>query len=220
MRKLTIVSIAILFIAGNALAQQPVKGISSKGIKLGLGSSIMSTEYEALNTLFEFKIGFHGGAFLTYDLSPQLSIQPELLVSEKGTNSGGILQLLNWSSNYVEVPVLLKYNLTSGSSNKPTVYAGPSISYLISSDLKIIFIDPIDVTEFMNRVDLGFAIGSSLDISRFTLEARYTFGFGTVIDAADKVNALTGADPDDVYYFPEDPTVKNRFLSFMLGYKF
>jgi len=220
MRRLTIVSIAILIIAGSALAQQPVKGISSKGIKLGLGSSMISTEYEALKALFEFKIGFHGGAFLTYDLTPELSIQPELLLSIKGTTTGGIFQLLNWSSNYVEVPVLLKYNLTSESSNKPTIYAGPSISYLMSSELKIIFIDPIDVTEFMNRIDFGFAVGSSFDVKRFTFEARYTFGFGTVIDAADKVNAMTGADLFDPYYFPEDPTVKNRFLSFMAGYKF
>ncbi|MDF1543990.1 MAG: porin family protein [bacterium] len=220
MRRVTIMWAVCIVIAGSAFSQTPIQGVSGKGLKLGFGSSLMTTDYEELKELFEFKIGFHGGAFLTYDLSPSLSIQPELLFSVKGATSGGIFQLLNWSANYVEVPVLLKFNLSPISSLRPTIYAGPSFSYLMSAELDVIFVDPLDVTDYMKSTDLGIAIGSDLSVKSFTFEVRYTIGLGTVIEAAEKINALTEADPGDSYYFPEDPTVKHRFLSFMLGYKF
>ncbi len=220
MRNLIIVLLSILIIAGSAFAQQPDRGISAKGIKLGFGSSMMTTDYESLKSLFEFKIGFHGGVFLTYNFSPKFSIQPELLLSVKGTKDGTIISLLNWSMNYIEIPILIKYNLAAGSGAKPTLYAGPSLSLLTSSELKIIFVDAIDVTDYLKKMDLGFAVGASIDIKRFSFETRYTFGFGTVFDAAEKVNELTKADPTKSYYFPEDPTVKNRFLSFMIGFRF
>ena len=74
---------------------------------------------------------------MNYRLSPAVSIQPELLIAVKGTNQGGLISFLDWSFNYIELPVLVKYKFATKRKLQPSFYAGPSLSYLISSDFYI-----------------------------------------------------------------------------------
>lgn len=218
-KKVTLLVFLIMFIFNFASAQNAEKGITGKGVKLGIGFSYMSTEYDDLEPYFEYKIGFHGGAFLTYQLSPKFDLQPEFLVAVKGINQGGILSILDWSLNYLEVPVLIKYKLTPDKKFKTTLYMGPQFSYLLSSEFDVIFMDPIDVTEAMKRLDFGLVLGGDINYKRIVFEARYTLGLRGIVDK-DGFNELTGAEIDDFYYLTEDPVVKNNFLSFMFGFKF
>ena len=159
--KTIIMTFIVLLCVGTTYAQDidTVKGINSKGLKIGFGSSMMNAGYEELETFFDYKIGFHGGAFLTYQVNPKFSIQPELLLSVKGTNQGGIISLLDWSISYLEIPLLVKYNFVNKKKLKPFLYVGPSISYMLSSEFEIIFADPFDVTDFMNKIDFGVVFG-------------------------------------------------------------
>ena len=219
LKKIIILSALIIIWAGILQAQTEEPAITGKGLKLGFGISNLKTNYDVIEPLIDFKIGFHGGAFLTYQLSPKISIQPELLFAVKGTNQGGILNLLDWASNYIEFPILVKYNFPTGRAVKPILYAGPSFSYLTSSEFKVIFVDVFDVTEGMKRFDFGLVFGAGLDYKKITFDMRYTLGFANIIDS-DKINAITEAEPDDLYYMTDDPEIKNSFISFMLGFKF
>lgn len=210
---------ALMLLITSGFAQSTSTGIESKGLKLGFGFSYMSTSYDELAELFEYKAGFQGGGFLSYRMSPRFSLQPELLIVVKGTKQGGFLSLFDWASNYIEVPVLVKYHLADQSRFKPVFYAGPSFSYLLSSEIDILFFEPFDVTDGMHRLDLGLVLGAGLALKRLTFDVRYTFGMTNVIDS-DYFNKLTEAEPDDFYYMTSDPDVKNGFLSFMLGFTF
>ena len=212
--------ITVIFMCSSVVSAQDFqKSITGKGIKIGPGYSAMNTTYDEIEPYFETKTGTHLGVFLTYQISPKLSIQPELLSSVKGASTGGILTLFNWSINYIEVPVFVKYNLGDHRAVKPNIYVGPSLSFLISSELKIIFVDPIDVTDGLKSTDLGFVFGGGFDYKHFVFDVRYTIGMTNIIDS-DKINTITGAETDDFYYFSADPEVKNSFLSIMIGFKF
>ena len=43
---------------------------------------------------------------------------------------------------------------------------------------------------------------------------------GNIVDVAKKVNELTGAESGDFYYITDNPSAKNRNVSFMFGVRF
>ena len=218
-QKSCIVIAVIVLCAGSIFCQDFERSITGKGLKIGPGYNMLSTTYDELEPYFDTKIGSHGGAFLTYQMSPTFSIQPEFMFSVKGASTGGLFTVFNWSLNYIEIPVLFKYHLSDKKAVKPAIYAGPSWSYLTSSELKVIFVDPIDVTEGMKRTDIGFIFGGGFDYKHFVFDIRYTIGVTNIIDG-DAINVITDADVNDFYYFTNDQEVKNSFLSIMLGIKF
>jgi hypothetical protein len=81
-------------------------------------------------------IGLTGGLGFNFSLTDDnfLSIQPEILYSQKGfsSSSSGLVNYEgDYRLNYLEVPLLVKINF-GGEKVKLYVNAGPSIGYLMS----------------------------------------------------------------------------------------
>ncbi len=81
--------------------------------------------------------------------------------------------------NYIELPLLAVFNVAKNFN----IHAGPYASYLIGANIKdlkddgtINNITDLDAENF-NRFDWGVAGGFGIDISNFTLGARYNYGF-------------------------------------------
>ena len=89
-QKLTIIIAVIILCSSMVLGQEFQKSITGKGFKIGPGFSEINTSYDEIEKYFETKIGSHFGAFLTYQITSKLSIQPELL-SEIGIGETRIL---------------------------------------------------------------------------------------------------------------------------------
>jgi len=76
------------------------------------------------------RIGFAGGLMAVLPVSPSFAIQPELMFTMKGATS----KLLGTSApttkiDYIELPVLARFEIPAFGRVKPFVYGGPGFAY-------------------------------------------------------------------------------------------
>jgi opacity protein-like surface antigen len=218
MKNLIMVIGIILLLGVAASAQTAAVGVTGKGLKLGFDVAKIKTDYNELDEFLDSRVGFTGGAFLTYSLNRQFAVQPEILYVAKGAEKGLFIFTFYWDINYLEVPVLLKYDLVPDGSVHPNLFAGPALDILLSSKIGVLD-ESLDVADGMKSMDISLILGGGIDYRRVTFDFRYELGLVNTVDA-DKVNKLTGAEPDDFYYLEGDPTIKNTNLSFMIGVRF
>jgi Outer membrane protein beta-barrel domain len=143
----------------------------------------------------KMKPGLVVGGYMTYDIIPLLSIQPEVLFSMKGTKATGVSPQpydYTQSYNYIEVPVLLKLNIPLGpvATFKPSIFAGPDFAFNVASSEKFsgqyvqggsATVDTKNATKsFDFNVAVGAGAGFDVGPTNLGLELRYTFGTGTL----------------------------------------
>lgn len=160
-------------------------GLNSKfGIKGGLNLTNLYIDDASDENM---KAGFNAGIFWKLPVTRGLSIQPELLYSQKGTKAtyNNFIQgdgEYRFNLNYVELPLLAVINLGKNFN----IHAGPYVGYLISADVKDVdnngsINGAIDLNEDnFERWDLGLAAGLGLDIENFTIGARYNYGLSEI----------------------------------------
>ena len=75
------------------------------------------------------RTGFAAGLMAVLPVSPSFAIQPELMFTMKGANgnSGGISEVAK--TDYIELPVLARFEIPASASVKPFVYGGPGFAY-------------------------------------------------------------------------------------------
>ena len=142
-----------------------------------------------------------GAIFLDIPLSDRVSFRPEVAYVQKGflvkesldINLGGfnlpIGARVAYQSNNLEVPLLLKVNLSDGPV-QPYLIAGPSVSYALDGRIRtrataLFTTQPYDVDlnygGMLNRWDVGAVggLGLAMDAGagKFFIEGRYTHGF-------------------------------------------
>jgi hypothetical protein len=218
-------------------AQEEGVGITGKGIKLGSAWGSLNTN----DSVFDAGAtgGFTGGAFLTYNITPRLAIQPELMYVQKGTGDNNFFGGDGYNLGYLEFPVLLKYNLSTGRRLIPSVFLGPAVSTLLSAE---IYYDGFftederyDVKDGMKSVDFGLVLGGEVVFRstkpiRFFLDVRYTLGLANVVDPVKWNEGRKIVDEGDFLIFHwidydrplinEDSNIKNRVFTFLIGLKF
>nr|WP_314839404.1 porin family protein [uncultured Flavobacterium sp.] len=204
----TLVAIAI----GATSTLQAQENNASIGLKGGLNMSNLYTEDVDDNNLLT---GFNIGLFAQLPVSSSLAIQPEINYTTKGAElkydtffaSGtGRFRL-----NYIEIPVLIKANLTKNFN----VHFGPYAAFLMDSKITnetanntFNFEQDID-KEDLNTFDYGLAAGIGFDFDNFGIGARYNYGLSTV----GKERTSGGV----TYNFPDS---KNSVLSIYAAIKF
>ncbi len=129
-------------------------------------------------------LSFHGGIVLDASLSESISIQPNLLFSQKGFQ----LDLLGSSSkatfNYIEVPVNFMYKVSDAFS----VGAGPYLGYAISGSTKstssagVTTNKDVDfTTDKVNRFDYGLNITAGYEvIEGLAVSINYSLGLANL----------------------------------------
>jgi hypothetical protein len=129
---------------------------------------------------------FNAGLYVNIPLTSSLSIQPEVLYSRKGSeltyDNVFATGKAKFKLNYIEVPVLLKINVTDNFN----IHAGPYVAYLIDSQVKnesdsgaYDFESNFDNDDF-NKFDAGLSAGVGFDFDSFGIGARYNYGLTTV----------------------------------------
>ena len=130
------------------------------------------------------KAGFIAGIAVNYPLNDRFDIVPEILFTMKGTKAPRDTINYKESLNYIEVPVLLRFNfpLSESSSLIPNIYAGPAFDYNVSATEEATSSNYQQITDFKDDVkkfDLSFVLGGGLEIlvakMPLCLSARYTF---------------------------------------------
>jgi len=131
------------------------------------------------------KWGFHGGVLINVKLSDRLSLQPEVLYSQKGTKGAADSNRINL--NYVDLPVLLRVATGLGGL---FIEVGPQLGYLAGSDASIGSRTPLarvtaDFAGSYPPFDLGYATGFGYQLANgLGLGLRYNGGFTHVLKGA------------------------------------
>ena len=75
------------------------------------------------------RIGFAVGLMAVLPVSPSFAIQPELMFTMKGTNSKPGGPDAKAKIDYIELPVLARFQMRAFGRVKPFVYGGPGFAY-------------------------------------------------------------------------------------------
>jgi hypothetical protein len=156
------------------------------------------------------KPGFAVGVYFRKGISDQISIQPEINYSLKGSqiNYDGFFSgsgKYRYNLSYIEIPVLA--NIHVGESLY--LSAGPYVASLIAVKVKDVNgdgtvnnVEEYDRDDF-NTFDYGVAAGVGFDFTGGTAGVRYNYG---LVDVAPNGNGLDNG--------------KNSVLQFFIGFQF
>lgn len=199
------------------------------GFRGGANFGLVSTPaaMSGFSSVLKPSPGLTGALFLDIPLSDLFSFRPELAYVQKGfmvreglnLNVGGVnLPIgakVSYQSQDIEVPLLLKLNLTDGAV-QPYLIAGPAVSYAADGRIRtratgLFSSQPIDIDlnygSTLNRWDISGVVGAGLamDAGRGKLfgEVRYEQGFSRQVQVP-VINA----------------NVRNRGVAVSLGYSF
>ncbi|WPO77206.1 porin family protein [Flavobacterium sp. KACC 22761] len=178
------------------------------GVKGGFNmSNLYNNNADDENILY----GFNAGVYATLPISDFIAIQPEILYTTKGAeleyNNAFVSGTGKFKLNYIEVPLLVRVNVTKNFN----IHAGGYASYLVGSkvsgDGDFNFDQEID-TDDLNKFDAGLAAGIGVDFSPISIGLRYNYGLTTI----GKERTIAGT----TYTVPD---AKNSNLSLYLSYK-
>ncbi len=160
---------------------------ASFGLKGGLNiPKVTGADVGVYMNNVESNKGIAAGAYVSIGLLPNISVQPEILFSQKGfkisydffgTTHEGTLRI-----NYMETPVLAK--LSYGAIVKPYVLAGPYFATKIGTKYEET-IDGITNTrtngDGLADVEIGLTIGAGIQTPiKISFEARYSMGLKSI----------------------------------------
>lgn len=209
--KKIILSIASIIIGSVSYAQDN-KSNTGFGIKGGVNFTNLYTDDVNDNNMLT---SFNVGVFATLPLTSNLAIQPEVNFSRKGAElvydnlfASGTAK---FKLNYIEVPVLLKINITDNFN----IHAGPYLAYLINAQVtnessggSFDFEENFDNDDF-EKFDYGLSGGLGFDFTSISIGARYNYGLATI----GKERTIAG----NSYRFPDS---KNSAISLYVALKF
>jgi hypothetical protein len=154
--------------AANAQIQLGVKG----GVDF---STITGQYYGQAQTL----AGFNVGALISLPLFNKFTLQPEIVYSSEGAKTTEVNVTTNLVNNYLNFPVLIKYNNATGIF----VETGPQVGYLLNAKLKI---PNFNEDEKPNDKNLDFSwvfgLGYLFKDLNLGIDARYNLGLSNFID--------------------------------------
>lgn len=189
----------IIFVIGvgitSALAQTYQKEPLTWGLKAGVN---VSDFYGDDADGSDVRTGFSGGLLFNYRFHKYWALQPEVLFSTKGADLESGLTGENGSTEYelgyLNIPVLAKFYIPTGSTVQPNLYAGPDVGFKLYGDA-----DNSDIGDQLKDAEFGIAFGAGLDfnlgsdptnfIRTVGLDLRYTLGLTDIFDTPEEPEA-------------------------------
>ncbi|NQT25452.1 PorT family protein [candidate division KSB1 bacterium] len=177
-----LLAITLIHVFSNPLIAQ----ISEIGIKGGFNLAKLAGDYVGDET--KHKTGFAAGGYVLFSLGQYTMLQIELLYSQKGTRVSDEIRLdqyilnykVNVSLSYIEIPVLLRYNIDFPSNLKPFIFGGAYLALKQGAETELTIEDETeteDIGDEIKDTDYGIIVGAGAKLNeRITLDARYTVG--------------------------------------------
>ncbi len=174
-----------------------VTASAQAGMAFGVKGGVSLSHVNADLFHTDNRTGFVGGVYGTFDLSPAIGVQPELLFVRKGAKLfstdvtiGGITFGSVGSTldvDYVEIPVLLRISAPNPSPVDLRLLAGPVMSIKMNEQLSTTGLIGVSLdTDQVKTSDFGLAVGGAAAIRNGTMsvvaEGRYTFGLTNISD--------------------------------------
>lgn len=205
MKKMMFSALAVL-VFSFASAQDEAKTASNVkfGAKAGLNLANIVGDDAGDANMF---VGFNVGMFVEIPVTDKLTIQPEVLYSAQGSKSEGNFDGYDFDAtlklNYINVPVMLKYQV----ADKFSLEAGPYVGFLTSAKMKVevsgFGSETVDMKDMVKSTDFGLGLGMNYEFSDVIFaNARYQAGLTQIGD--------TGEGDD----------IKNSVFQIGLGFRF
>jgi hypothetical protein len=179
--------------------QQQTSTESTLTPKFGIKGGVNFSDLYVSNVQNEnMKIGLNAGFYAKLPIVKGISIQPELLYSNKGAkdtynNFAQGSGEYRYNLNYIETPLLMVFNLTPNFS----LSAGGYMAFLasatvvdVNSNGTITGARDLNADSF-NRFDYGLAGGLGVDIENVTLGVRYNYGLQNIGQSGNLSGDLT-----------------------------
>ncbi len=145
------------------------------------------------------RVGLLGGLSYVRNWGGAAGLEMDVLYSAKGAKVVDGSEEFTFKLDYLEIPVLLRYDFPSTSAIRPHLAVGPSFAFRTScggegkSSGTSVSIDCDELQDSFDvkfkSFDLGATVGGGLDFAMgrntFTVGARYTLGLVNVADADD-----------------------------------
>lgn len=156
-----------------------------------LAANIANVDGDGMDT--DAKFGLDIAVVAEIPVSEAVSVQPELHFLQKGytLDFGG--DDFKRTLNYIEIPVLAKYNFGSAESVGGFVVVGPSVGFGVGVRAKLG--DETESGSFdeanLNAVDFGAAFGGGVNIpvsnGNVVIDVRYLLGLTDIFDGESEV---------------------------------
>ena len=202
--RLCAIVLAVAFVSsGVASAQERPAAV---GVKAGVNFANLDFEGDGASVSLDPRKGIVGGLFVVWPASTRLALQTEALYSQKGAQMEEGGDSAKIKLDYLDVPVLARFSSPVSSGTSFHVFAGPSFSFRVSAKSESSFDgeeENEDIDEDVERFDLGLVAGAGLELGRFVIDGRYTWGLSNI----NKVES-------------DDVTIKNRVFAVMAGIRF
>lgn len=166
-----------------AFAQAPKLGIKA-GVNVASTTNNVSGESSS-------KAGLHAGLLAHIHLTPEFSLQPEVMYSQQG----GKVSDVNLTLHYINIPLLLQYNFSNGFR----LQTGPQVGFLVGVSDKINgnTSNVFSSNDFKNT-EFAWSFGLSyLSYSGLGVDARYNLGLSQIND----LPASAGKTKNRVFQF-------------------
>ena len=130
------------------------------------------------------RLGFVGGAFAEFPVSPAFALRPEVLFSQKGESSsaGGGGSALTLVQDYVEVPVLGRFGVAPTPALEVGFLAGPYLGLKLNEGVKSD--SGTRDTDRIETLDYGVVLGGEVGTGPFFVDLRYSLGLAGVFDGS------------------------------------
>jgi len=146
------------------------------GVKAGANLSNITGKDETGNSSL---IGLNAGVFAQIPVSGAFSFAPEVIYSGKGAKSTQAGVDYKLRENYLDVPLLFKWQHESGFN----VVTGPQVGFLLSADVKAQG-QSEDVKSSFKSTEFAWDFGVGYDIPKCPvgIEFRYNLGISNIAD--------------------------------------
>jgi len=179
-------------LAGLALAATTLAATSASAqqqTRAGfLGGAAFTTLMNVDSVSVRSSTGFAGGFFVAVPVAKSLMVEPEILYVNKG--SGFEDEDFTLNLNYIEIPVLLRYQFTEDGG--PFAYVGPYVGFNVKCNSTVDTLAvPCKDFGVEAKTDFGGTVGIGYRRDAWGFDIRYDFGFTDVItDEKGKNSAL------------------------------
>jgi len=194
---------------------------ASAQVQFGAKVGFDLTNLWGSNVEHGMKPSYQAGLMMEYKFNPRFAISPEVVFASQG----GKFDILNvevpgiidkkvkatFNTNYINVPVMLKYYATPSFS----IDFGPQVGFNVYSKYSVTDVDkPVDLKDATKGVDFGLGLGGTYSITdNAFIQARYTMGLTNVFKSDDRLeNYIEG--------LVGDTDAKNGNIQIAFGMKF
>jgi len=188
---------AAVAIVASVITLASSRPAAAQGVGVGfkIGPTFADFTSDALD--INNRTGWHAGVFIGGNRDGFVGWQTEInWLRRAGDTSLGE----GFHIDYVQVPILLRFNIGTNSKNGFAVYGigGPAFEFKVADEINGVTID-----DAFEGTDIGVVVGAGVEITRLIFEGRYEWGFLRINKAF--------ADVDEV---------KTRSFTVLVGIRF